>query len=412
MPGPEFVSVGAEAGNAIQKFLVQRALADRQAQIDALAKQAQEAEIRQKDTQLQQQANELALRTQVEGRAAKDSAATRAALEDERGFRRATTRVDNSLPGELLDEPTRAELDKQGYSGAYGAVPGVLMQGPVQGDDQSDAAREAQIGKSPDTYQMRGGSKYLTARAAAQDRADLAQERADAAVTAQKERESHQEDMARLTSSLASGRAQEAADRKADEMVKIGPFTDPDTGRAVTKYIRRGDLGKVGLLDKPVSGVLENRLEASEAVVNTGDKMIQELYNPELQKELGPLMGQYNTLEDFFGDPPEKFKELAGRIHSYALAMMGVHGMRSAEAAQKIIDQMGLKHTPESLISMMKGLREFPVELLTQAHRKPKMATAPTGPASAMDTPDVTGATGAAGTTTKKSGSGYKVLNP
>jgi hypothetical protein len=169
MPGPAFVSPGAEAGNAIAKFLLQRELQDRQDRLDALAQQKQAAEISNREmlTKLQQQ---------QEARQASDSAATRASLQDERDFRQAATISDKAIPGDLVNDTTFKLLNDQGFGGQVRSVPGVIMQGPVQGDDQSDTAREAEIGKSPDTRQMRGGSQYINARAAEEARAAIAAE--------------------------------------------------------------------------------------------------------------------------------------------------------------------------------------------------------------------------------------------
>ena len=61
--------------------------------------------------QAQQQAAELAQQRIRDAANAENAAATRAALEDERGFRRASTRVENAMPGDALDATGRAELD-------------------------------------------------------------------------------------------------------------------------------------------------------------------------------------------------------------------------------------------------------------------------------------------------------------
>ena len=166
MPRYDFTSPGAAAGNAIQQFLMQRFVQQRQAQMDALARQAQEEEQKQK-------AAELELRTGQERRIADAQKAQMADVENERAFRRAGTIADRALPGDPVDAPTRELLTAQGFGGQVQKTPGIMvpMLGTAPG---SDAPLQ------PEGYAMRGGSQYLSARAAADERAAQAKETAAA----------------------------------------------------------------------------------------------------------------------------------------------------------------------------------------------------------------------------------------
>lgn len=127
------------------------------------------------------------------------------------------------------------------------------------------------------------------------------------------------------------------------------------------------DKGFTGFAAKE-SATLENRLASSKAVLQTSNDMIKLIKDN--AKELGPLMGRYNSVADFVGNPPPKFKELAGLIESYSLANMGVHGMRAVNGADAIKQTIGEGHqTPESMIATINGLNGFASHLLENEGR-------------------------------------------
>jgi hypothetical protein len=149
-----FVSPGAAAGNAIQEFLIQRALQDRQRQLDALNKQNTEADNQRADAQ-------LALQRQQEARVADLARQTAADKEDEQQYRRASNMATIGLPSVLSVQDADA-LRKYGYGG--------LITEPT-----------------PGVLQFAGGSQYQNARTSAAERAaeaekarQAAAERADA----------------------------------------------------------------------------------------------------------------------------------------------------------------------------------------------------------------------------------------
>lgn len=160
----DFVSPGAMGNDAIQKFLVQRAMEQRQAQLDALAKEEQTA-------QLAQQAEHLKLQQAQEKRLAEQQKTQQEDLRGQREFAKATTIANSALPGDPVDAPTRELLGRQGYGGQI--TPGIVAQGPLLGNDEQDIPQYG-VMHQPDT--MRGGSQYLSARAAEDARAAQAAE--------------------------------------------------------------------------------------------------------------------------------------------------------------------------------------------------------------------------------------------
>lgn len=172
------------------------------------------------------------------------------------------------------------------------------------------------------------------------------------------------------------------ADAGADKLVKV-EHKDPMTGRTVIEWLPQSQV-KGQTFEKGTNATTENRLASAQAVNQTGEDMLQKLSDPTKDvsgktyaDKVGPVLGRFNTLRDFLGNPPPEFAELAGEIESYSLANMGVHGMRSAQGAQQIAKLMDQKHTPESLIATIRGLSQFSNHFMQNEGRPAVPATAP-----------------------------------
>lgn len=148
-----FQAPGAEAYNAIEKLLMQRAMDERQQMQDQIKRENDEA-------QAKRQSEELALRQQQESRVAEAQAQSQQGLESEREFRRASTLVDNSMPNDQVDTATADMLTRQGYGGAMQRTQ--PTQGQHLGVDENSVDQYA---VAPGIIQMRGGSRYLNAQA-------------------------------------------------------------------------------------------------------------------------------------------------------------------------------------------------------------------------------------------------------
>ncbi len=168
---------------------------------------------------------------------------------------------------------------------------------------------------------------------------------------------------------------------KADRLIKV-EHKDPQTGRTVIEWLPQSEL-RGQTFEKGNSGTTEARLASAQAVNQTGDDIIQQLNDPKVKAAIGPLMGRASTLRDFLGNPPPAYSELAGAIESYALANMGVHGMRSAQGAEQIKKLLDAHHTPESLIGAIKGLQKFSTHFMQNEGRGSAVAAPPPAPAGA-----------------------------
>lgn len=147
-------------------------------------------------------------------------------------------------------------------------------------------------------------------------------------------------------------------------------------GRTVIEWLPQSEL-KGKTFQKGTSSATETRLASAEAVNQTGNDIIAKLADPAYAAKLGPAMGRYSKLQDFIGNPPPEFSELAGAIESYSLANMGVHGMRSAQGAQLIAKLLNQPHTPESMVAAIKGLNKFSEHFMENEGRVMKTSAAP-----------------------------------
>lgn len=215
---PQYGFQGGMAGNAIQEFLMQREMQQRQQMLDQLMQQRQEQERQRQDADQTLRSEDLDLRRQQERRIGAEQTATRERMEDERSFRRANTIAENALPEDTVDEQTRALLTKQGFGGQVRKVPGIVSQGPMIEEESEANGYIPTYGteQTPDQFTMRGGSKYLNARAAEDARASVADQNRTAAT----ERANADRDMKELIARLAaSGSAESRA--LANELTRI-----------------------------------------------------------------------------------------------------------------------------------------------------------------------------------------------
>jgi hypothetical protein len=298
MPRYDFTSPGALAGNAIQEFLIRRALEERQARMDKLVAEKQSADIGLR-------AGDLGLRREQEARIAQAQQQAQQDLEHQREFGRATTIAENAIPGDPTDEATYQLLQRQGYVGQARKVPGVMMRGPLP-ETQTEADRPT----GPDTYEMRGGSKYLSARAAEEARAA----QAEAAQGAAAERAQADRDLKEMIARLAaSGHAESRTlsdelkrmqigmlGEKIDtaQKEKVDKATAVAAGRAKVRELAQG------LIDDPalnaISGPMAARTPDLLPASVDAARRLSQLVNSLSVEERSKLKGQ-GAVSDFEG---------------------------------------------------------------------------------------------------------------
>lgn len=174
------------------------------------------------------------------------------------------------------------------------------------------------------------------------------------------------------------------ANRKKSAPAMITVHTVDAAGNNVTKVVPKTAGSEFAA---PVNATTANRVASAETVNRLSDDMLARLADPKLASTLGVVMGRYNTLQDFIGAPPPEFAELAGEVESFALANMGVHGMRSAFGAKQISDMLNQKQTPESLAAKIRGLSKFSKDFAE--HNKPTTGgKAPAQASGGTETPE------------------------
>jgi hypothetical protein len=153
--------------------------------------------------------------------------------------------------------------------------------------------------------------------------------------------------------------------------------TVDENGNPVTQFVRKQEGASYV---KPANATTATRVSSAETVNAVGSDIIKKLSDPKYAAVVGPALGRAGTLRDFIGNAPPEFNELAGQIESYALANMGVHGMRSAQGAEAIKKLLDQHHSPESLAATIRGLNDFSTRFV--AGNKPRA-----GSGAATDTP-------------------------
>jgi hypothetical protein len=159
-----------------------------------------------------------------------------------------------------------------------------------------------------------------------------------------------------------------ASENRPQSAATVTIKTVDDAGNQVTRVVPKSEAIGKDYKAAPNASTA-NRLDSAKAVQQTGEDIIRQLSDPVFIAAVGPAMGRANKLADFIGSPPPEFSGLAGQIESYALANMGVHGMRSAQGAAQISKLLDQHHTPESLIAAIKGLNGFSQHFMENAGR-------------------------------------------
>lgn len=109
---------------------------------------------------------------------------------------------------------------------------------------------------------------------------------------------------------------------------------------------------------------IQNRVASAKVALQVSGDIEQKLQDPNYLKAIGPILGRYSQVEDWYGDPPPELRELRGMFKGYSDAMTSVHGYRSPENAAKIAELLTTKSTPEAIISALRGLNDFSMHLL------------------------------------------------
>ena len=104
------------------------------------------------------------------------------------------------------------------------------------------------------------------------------------------------------------------------------------------------------------TGAEANRIASAHAALSASDEIKDYLKKPEVQAEIGPLMGRYNSLLQAFGEGNPTAVRLVGMLKSYSALQPNIHGFRATKFADDINSLLTTKQTPESLLAGIGGI--------------------------------------------------------
>lgn len=326
-------------GAALQRLLAERILRQREDE----ARQQQAIENQQKDRAFGLQERGFESLDAQRKATEEQTKLTREAMERDRALQE-HNRVRDDAARSMSEIPPDSELDPSAFAKLRAfAAPGTFQdegsyqpEGPAQGGGI--------VPPVPERVRWIGTAAQLEKR--------KADERAEKAAAEAAKRGDEAE------------RHNRAMENKPTGVGTVTIQTVDDQGNPVTRIVPKVAGSE---FKKPPSATSQSRLDSAQAVKQTGEDMIAQLSDPKFKAVVGPAMGRYSTLREFVGNPPPEFAQLAGQIESYALANMGVHGMRSSQGAQQIVKLLDQHHTPESLIAAIRGLNAFSDHFLTNA---------------------------------------------
>lgn len=147
--------------------------------------------------------------------------------------------------------------------------------------------------------------------------------------------------------------------------------TQDENGLPVTQLYKvnpnTGDVEVVHQFAKPL-GLMEQRLvDTNVAIVNTAEKVKEDLQDPALRALIGPLATRATNLKEFIGILPPEAGTLKADLHALSLAIPGAHTLRSKEAAKAVEEFLGQPGTPELMAAKLDGLMTFPLEYINVA---------------------------------------------
>jgi hypothetical protein len=319
------------------------------------------AQLRAQKVQQQQFENQLKLRNESRLEAVmKGQEADRAAGRQEQDFTRAG-QINQATPeGTFMPEGDQGAklMQSAGYGGFLKRAPSIAAQGPdFQGPTENATIQDYQQGRPG------GFIKSATAQ-------QLAEQAKEKAVNLKEQQLVQHENEVAAETRRHNRVMENKPSASADRLIQVKTL-DKD-GHPIIRYMSPQDIrNEGGTFDSQRSAVTQNRLDSATAVNDVGRRIQKELSNPEVAANLGPIMGRYTSLRDFLGNPPPEYSRLAGEIESFALANMGVHGMRSSVGADKIKSMLSAQHTPESLSQGIEGLLGFSNDFMKNAGLSP-----------------------------------------
>ena len=412
-------------GLAIDKFLLDQAARDRQATLDAqaLAHQQEGERIAREENTRNAETHRQALEIQGQQLALDREKLT----EQKRASVMGQIQQAVGVGGDLTPYPELLKSAQESVPWMLARTPGTHTQGPQTGVDEHDVPQYEVSQTAPERNVYRGTQEQQKIQSILDSDPELAKN-PEVRTMLKVYAANPEKGAAGLYAAIASasrgatdaswqrftGRRKEAKPGTPDEMFWVNPKTREimdSTGKPVPEGVNEGapapgnplsglfvvkgidEMGNpIETVQKKVEGavfhtspgaVVENRIKSAQTVIMQGDQVIAKLKDPQYASRLGPIMGRYNSVLDFIGNPPPEYAELAGAIESIAMANMGVHGFRAMQGVQDLNVSMSRIKTPEALTAYLNGLHSFARDYISINRVEPGA----TGAAPAGETP-------------------------
>lgn len=159
---------------------------------------------------------------------------------------------------------------------------------------------------------------------------------------------------------------------------------NPETGQVEMAWVTPGEKPEFIGQAAP-DATTSSRAHAANALIAQAADIDDLLKDPQVRASLGPAMGRVTNLRELIGNPPPELAGLAGEIESFALANMGVHGMRSVQGSKEISKLLDAKHTPESLRRALHGLLNYAEKYVDETNMRRGTAGSAGAPAATTE---------------------------
>lgn len=192
------------------------------------------------------------------------------------------------------------------------------------------------------------------------------------------QREIKQASTTKQNSAMMSLRQESLADREKARVIAASRpgalrtvITTDDSGNPVTQLVREnkqtGDVEVVKSYPRPL-GMMEHRLvDTNVAIVNTADKVKEDLKDPKIRDIIGTFASRGTSLKDMIGILPPEAGQLQADLHALSLAIPGAHTLRSQEAAKSIYEFLNKPNPPDVMEAKLNGLLTFPLAYIETA---------------------------------------------
>lgn len=163
--------------------------------------------------------------------------------------------------------------------------------------------------------------------------------------------------------------AADAASSRAIQSVFTGNYTDD--GTPIMAWTRKADLTGTETLKTPSATEERVTKQAGRVQIGAGE-LQQELKDPNIRAQLGPIMGRYNSLAEWYGAPDPELTEFKAHLASWMALQPALHGFRGIGAMEHFEKLAGAPiTTPEALEAAIRGINK------TAKTFTPKTAGAP-----------------------------------